>query len=309
MAPRVQQAGAAVVRDAQDRHADRRGDLGDEPFAETYGVAGAGILADRSGNDLFRAGSSGVNGGGSHGSGALVDIEGNDEYTAASLGANGGAFAWITQTVDTDPPAVGNGLLIDVQGDDVFEGAAQGVNGGAGGGILMFHTIPLVTVTGYATGYLVDGAGNDLFEATSRGVNGGTDSFGMGLLLDIQGSDRYAAASVGVNGGARRGPNPVCVEILDRDSLACVQVTVISIGTLLDRHGADNYLAGALGVNGAMQQTCCPGTSPTLAALLLDGGGTDVFQDAEPADINGSGTDKTVVPKGTLGAQIDHQIV
>jgi subtilisin family serine protease len=279
------------------------------PFAETYGVAGAGILADRSGNDLFRAGSSGVNGGGSHGSGALVDIEGNDEYTAASLGANGGAFAWITQTVDTDPPAVGNGLLIDVQGDDVFEGAAQGVNGGAGGGILMFHTIPLVTVTGYATGYLVDGAGNDLFEATSRGVNGGTDSFGMGLLLDIQGSDRYAAASVGVNGGARRGPNPVCVEILDRDSLACVQVTVISIGTLLDRHGADNYLAGALGVNGAMQQTCCPGTSPTLAALLLDGGGTDVFQDAEPADINGSGTDKTVVPKGTLGAQIDHQIV
>jgi hypothetical protein len=60
-------------------------------------------------------------------------------------------------------------------------------------------------------------------------------------------------------------------------------------------------------------QVTCPSPDCNVAAesvngagslgvgALVDGGGTDTYVD----QLGGAGTDKTVVPKGTLGAQID----
>jgi hypothetical protein len=102
--------------------------------------------------------------------------------------------------------------------------------------------------------------------------------------------DSYTAGDYGTNGGASAGvycnyyTNPCTYYANDQ-----------SEGLLLDFGGNDAYTSGSHGVNGGSN------SASGGRGLLLDLGGTDYYYDSD----GGTGTDKTVNPKGTGGAQID----
>jgi hypothetical protein len=76
-------------------------------------------------------------------------------------------------------------------------------------------------------------------------------------------------------------------------------------GLLLDRGGDDLYKAGRCGANGGADISCLRpslGVDATTHGLLVDGNGTDTYEDAL---VNCQ--DCTMVPKSGLGAQVDTQ--
>ena len=95
------------------------------------------------------------------------------------------------------------------------------------------------------------------------------------------GNDSYFAGAGGVNGGSWVGS-----------------------GFLFDGGGDDNYVADQDGANGQADPVlgCFVGCLYNHAAgLLLDKGGRDNYAD----NAGGTGADRTVVPKGLVGAQVD----
>jgi len=247
-------------------------------------IRGAGLLVDLEGNDVYSAGSEGTNGGSSGGVGLLVDSVGNDDFTAGSSGTNGGANA-------------GAGALIDVAGNDFVTGGNAGSNGGGVGG---------------GVGLSLDFGGRDVFSAGNAGTNGGANT-GIGFLLNFQGRDTYTAGTGGTNGGAANGGSGLLFDAFAAEDLleqlagleggrdiysagdfaANGGGNTAGRGALVDTGGRDSYSAGSGGVNGGA----------TLGSgLLADLNGVgDTYADSE----GGTGTDNTVVPKGTVGAQLD----
>lgn len=200
---------------------------------------------------------------------ALVDLEGIDHYTSGrSCGANGGGAA------------LGAGFLYDGEGDDEYVAGEFGTNGGGDFGGL---------------GFLFDGSGTDRYEAGRGGTNGG-GAAGVGLLVDGGGGDRYTAGDAGTNGGAQLGVGGL-VDLGGGDVYIAGAIGTNGgagggFGFLLDGGGNDTYTADTLGVNGG---------AGAGSGLLLDAGGLDTYLDGD----GGSGTNKTVVPKGAVGAQVD----
>jgi hypothetical protein len=249
---------------------------GDDTYtADRYGtngggrLGGVGLLHDAGGNDTYTAGSGGTNGGGDEGVGFLLDQAGNDTYNANRSGTNGGGNG-------------GVGFLVDEGGDDTYTADSFGTNGGSDEGVGFLHDAAgndTYTADSYGTnggglagvGFLHDAGGNDTYTADSYGTNGGGQA-GVGLLLDAAGDDTYTAGRYGTNGGGRLG----------------------GAGLLLDEAGNDTYTAGDRGTNGGGDEG---------VGLLLDAAGTDRYED--PAVPDGSCQDCTLVPKGTLGAQVD----
>lgn len=269
---------------------------GEDTYQARYGAVngggayvGLGALFDRSGNDTYDIlGSASQGGGGFKGAGLLVDLAGDDEYRSlADAGVNGGA--WRFQ---------GLGALVDAGGSDgylVYEGespwSGRGVNGGAYGSS--------------STGFLLDASGDDRYPTstpqTRGGANGGAVDGGVGFLIDGSGNDRYTGTNRGVNGGALVGGSLGMLTDLDGDDAYTATSGATNGGALwhghghlVDASGDDTYEAGGTGANGAGQFAYATG-------LLLDGSGTDRYEDNQ----GGTGTDKTVVPKGVMGAQLD----
>lgn len=204
----------------------------------------------------------------------LLDVGGNDRYTNDAGGAYG-----LRQR-----PA---SALVDLGGADAYildEDAYGNTWGGTGGAAV-------------GAGFLMDMAGADTYVGGSQGVHGG-GSGGAGFLLDVEGDDAYTADRDGVNGGAYRGSG-LLIDLAGADTYAASYSGVNGgaynggSGSLLDLAGDDNYQAGSFGVNG--------GVRFQGRGLLLDGGGWDVYEDDE----GGAGIDRTVVPKGDVGAQVD----
>lgn len=223
------------------------------------------FVLDVGGNDVYKNNA----GGGKFltGAASLLDMAGNDQYTSGGdRGVNGGGN-------------VAAGSLIDAGGDDAYAAGDNATNGGG--------------TTG--TGLLVDGGGNDSYTAGKSSTNGGS-SLGSGNLVDASGNDTYTAAGAGANGGGFIGAG----SLLDgggndtyiAGDTATNGGTNGGTGSLVDVSGDDSYTAGKGGANG--------GAAAGIGSLQ-DGCGTDNYQDGE----GGTGTDKTVVPKGTVGAQID----
>ena len=163
----------------------------------------------------------------------------------------------------------GVGALLDEGGNDTYVGTASGVNGGANFG---------------GHGFLLDADGDDTYLADGAGTNGGVAFGGSGALLDADGHDTYTAGSDGTNGGGLAGA-----------------------GLLVDLDGNDRYEATVTAVNGHAtdgnyDSLVTDQYVPVGVGLLYDGNGTDTYEDFE----GGTGTDKTVVPKGLVGAQLDH---
>lgn len=222
---------------------------------------------------------------------ALVDFgTGADAYgnpaAPRACGVNGGA-------------RFGAGFLMDSGGNDMYVATDSGTNGAGDLG----------------AGFLLDIAGNDAYTGTSGGTNGG-GNVGVGLLLDITGDDAYTGTYGGVNGGGSRSAGGFLFDASGNDVyIAAGQGAngggyVLGAGFLLDSSGNDAYTAtnGGAGANGGaaggtycfiVVLGCVP--VPGAVGLLLDGGGTDNYADSS----GGTGMDKTVVPKGILGAQLD----
>lgn len=165
----------------------------------------------------------------------------------------------------------GEAALFDASGDDLygFQDEDKRRNCGANGGGIA------------GNGLLVDGEGEDTYQAGRAGVNGGGHAPGSsGFLLDAgTGDDLYNGTKNGVNGGS----------------------FVAAVGGLVDQGGTDTYLATDLGVNGGVTNVG-PGGAFAGTGILLDGDGSgDRYVD----DMGGTGEDRTVLPKGLIGAQID----
>jgi hypothetical protein len=205
--------------------------------------------------------------------GALIDTDGDDQYISGrGCGINGGGF-------------FGAGFLLDTDGNDTHTAGTFGTNGGGrnGVGLLVdsdgadtYRAGDIGTNGGgdIGAGLLIDAEQNDTYTAGAAAVNGGGD-LGVGMLVDAQGDDTYNAGSQGANGGGEGGD-----------------------GKLIDVRGVDSYTATGfsglgLGSNGA---------GDLGLGLLLDTGGFgDTYSDFD----GGTGTDRTVVPKGIVGAQVD----
>lgn len=241
------------------------------------GLVGAGLLVDAAGNDTYAADRVGTNGGALQGLGLLVDAAGHDTYAAAGLGTNGGGARG------------GAGLLVDGGGDDLYDAADAATNGG---GFL-------------GRGALLDLAGDDAYAAGALGTNGGAFLPGAdGLLLDLDGHDAYRAAGGGTNGGGQNQGRGALLDLgrTGNDTYAAGRGgtngggSIGGAGLLLDAAGDDRYVALDGGTNGGGELGL---------GLLLDLDGTDTYHDTEPPGSNGSGTDATVAPKGTVGGQVD----
>lgn len=239
------------------------------------------LVIDKGGNDTYsnNAGGSNLHSGEICALGAvvpspaaaLIDLGGGDFYTSGrSCGANGGGAA------------SGAGFLYDAgPGDDTYLAGDFGTNGGGNFG---------------GVGFLFDEDGSNTYTAGDFGTNGG-GALGVGLLVDGAGGDTYVAGDAGTNGGGELGAGGLVDRGAGTDSYQAGGVGTnggANGGTafLIDAGGDDTYLAGSIGVNGG---------GSAGVGLLLDAGGFDSYTD----DDGGSGTNKTVAPKGAVGAQID----
>lgn len=288
------------------------------------GRFGAGLLVDGAGSDVYRAGANlscaddcligilAVNGGASGGTGAIVDGEGRDTYQAgvdlecqgrclvAAGGANGAGFG-------------GSGGIVDLLGDDRYE---AGVNVSADCGGCQIGAVGANGAAALGEGAILDGDGEDAYlvgvdvrsvceqscEVGARGVNGG-GFIGAGRILDVAGEDTYLAGT-NVDATCRPELNPCRV-----GAPASNGGTVLGEGRLEDLVGDDLYAVAAWSELDCVPEgaECGPGGlyvnggADRGTGLLLDGGGFDAY--LGPG--GGSGQDRTVVPKGTAGAQID----
>lgn len=238
---------------------------------------GLGLLLDLNGDDVYSGDRHGANGGASNGAiGRLVDLGGDDAYRAEHVGVNGGGFN------------AGDGALVDASGTDGYDGRVAGVNGGAaanGHGLLVdgagadfyggWRSAANGGAVNGAVGTLVDDGGSDAYRGTwwggSRGINGGARASAVAVLVDTGGGDRYMVAGMGANGGAREG----------------------GAALLVDGDGEDAYIARHRAVNGGAQ---------LASSLLVDAAGEgDTYYDWE----YGSNTDRTILPRGHIGGQVD----
>lgn len=302
--------GAAAVFDfgGNDRYGDGTRGCG----VNGGGVAGAGLLVDGAGDDVYLAASRGVNGGGAElGSGMLLDLGGNDRYEAGGLGSNGGAslptedpfanavapfglhlFAGAVEGGGAAPPVFGAaGALLDFGGSDTYLASTVGANGGGMQG----------------TGLLADfGPETDAYASGGLASNGGALFGGRGLLLDEGGDETYLAdgphdvfgGCCGVNGGGYVSGIGLLYDGGGDDSYlaghedargyhagrngANAGTSLYGVGMLVDEgEGRDRYHGGVVGSNG--------GAEGTGVSVLVDGGGDDTFRGTMYA-VNGGAT-------------------
>lgn len=243
-------------------------DLSDCDNSYTEEVA---LQIDRGGNDTYL---NHAGGGCFFKAAALLDFGGDDAYgdplRPADCGRNGGGH-------------FGTGFLLDAAGRDVYAGHDQGVNGGghSGAGFLLdvgqADDQYLAGRSGtngggdVGTGFLFDDGGNETYVARGGATNGGGDA-GTGTLLDAWGNDRYDAGASATNGGG----------------------LAAGFGLLLDASGDDSYTAEHRATNGGAY---------VGVGVLVDLAGLDAYLDANTPP--GTGTDRSVAPKGPAGLQVD----
>lgn len=211
---------------------------------------------------------------------ALVIDDGGDDRYANNAGGTGAE--------DIDEPGFPAAAVVDLGGADTYgfpEPAPGDRRSGANGGGLM------------GVGMLIDdGTADDTYAAYADGVNGGA-FLGVGLLMDTGGADTYDVEGWGANGGGYPGGIGQLVDLSGDDTYTGTYEAVnggglIGSGLLYDAAGDDVYTAEDTGTNGGAWLG---------QGLLLDEGGNDRYEDED----GGTGEDRTVLPKGPAGAQID----
>ena len=211
------------------------------------GPAGAGLLFDEGGDDLYRANgpvrstydtpttfmsfSQGVGFGirpYDHGGfGALIDNGGNDRYEGGEFSQGGGYF-W------------GTGILHDSSGNDFYYGGryAQGF------------------AAHQAVGLFSDMAGDDVYWAMRAAAQGAAWDQSVAMMFEGGGNDFYRAESLAQGAAAQQ-----------------------SIAWLFDAGGDDAYWSSgdAQGVAGDNSYHYVAGDPVVSLGMLLDAGGTDRY--------------------------------
>jgi hypothetical protein len=226
---------------------------------------------------------------------ALVDLGGHDRYgdpaDPTDCGSNGGGWA-------------GVGFLLDVRGDDTYVAGNGAGNGGGfdGVGTLVdlhgddrYRGEQSVNAASFiGAGSLYDASGDDRYVSEDIVANG-AGLLGAAALVDASGSDRYVANESTVNGAGGLGSGAIVDgagdDVYSGEGRANGGAT-LGTGTLVDGAGDDTYQAGPPPSNGGAE---------LAGAVLVDGEGLDRYREVPDR----RGTDKTILPKGSLGAQID----
>lgn len=275
-------------------------------FFADIGV-GVGLLVDGGGDDVFESGSYGTNGGAIEWGvglihGGLISAGGDDVLEARFFGTNGGVY--------TRAAGAGHGFIVNADGANTYAGGGVGSNGGAHAR----NGAPAVS-----TAFLLDGTGGNSLSGTHQALNGGARwGSAVAMLVSGPGSDTfYTENGLGANGGAHRGEPARAFLVNAGGDNAYLSDDDFGVnggahgggnyGLLYDLTGDDTYIVeDDESVNGGVSESGClvelvVTCASSTVGTLLDGSGTDTYED----DAGGTGTDKTVVPKGTIGAQID----
>lgn len=239
-------------------------------LAQGFGAFGAGLLIDSSGSDTYDIHLTGQGAARTLGFGVLSDRKGRDIYRAGGTALNSPLFADVNYSFaqgfgmgyreDTGGVSGGVGFLLDLAGDDAYlaETYAQGASywfaiGGLwdGGGhdtysayhyaqaSAMHCTAAYLTDNGgddayvtkfgaslaighdYGVAALIDRSGNDIYTARDS-TPGVGNANGIGMFFDFGGDDRYQGPA-GVGNAARSSG---------------------SLGIFLDASGQDKYREG-----------------------------------------------------------------
>ncbi len=262
---------------------DRAGDDVYDAYqdSEGFGMFGVGVLEDSSGNDLY-SGFTQVQGvGQTAGAGLLIDRLGKDVYTAnestidfpspqskdhnvsMAQGAGNGRRA---DYLDGKSLAGGIGILYDIAGDDRYSCGVfgQGVGYWMGVGALWDgdgsdeykgQWYIQGASAHFAIGMLDDLAGNDRYLAPMNMAQGAGHDFSIGLLLDRSGDDLYKAPNLSLGAGNANG-----------------------IGIFVDVAGADQYESSGLTLGRAAEAAKASLRSRALClGLFMDMEGQDAY--------------------------------
>ncbi|MCE9636772.1 MAG: hypothetical protein K8T90_13795 [Planctomycetes bacterium] len=275
------------------------------------GVCGVGVLLDAAGNDVVKSTGALAQGAGQFGFGALIDIAGNDKRTAR-YSAQGAAYFGVGLLFDIAGDdeyvvasdgqgfggAAGVGVLADRSGSDRYEA----IRDPAASGRPSYHQLtpetPRVSVSnaqgcsmgrrgdgadGHSwaggLGALLDGEGDDTYSAANWAQGTGY-WFGTGVLWDGAGNDTYAADWWCSASGAHFCIGALVDEAGD-DVHTCRATNGIAFGhdftlaVLADLAGNDRYECPNDVIARSINRS---------VAMLLDGGGDDVYRSGEKRD-------------------------
>lgn len=271
---------------------------GDDRYELRYsgqgaGFFGIGLLFDLAGRDSYTLWSDGQGFGGVAGVGVLADRTGNDEYLAVPDPAVTGRPSYHTEgriaVSDAQGCAMGRrgdgadghawpgglGALLDGEGDDRYTAGnwGQGCGYWFGTGLLWdgagkdeYRANGWASASGahFCIGAVIDEAGDDLHAVAQNWGPAFGHDFTVALLLDVAGSDRYECGGEGVGHSINRSV-ALCLEG-DGDDRYAFQTEGKHPGLtnfdprFLDRTGTSVYW-----------------TEPTSVGLFIDAGGTDVY--------------------------------
>lgn len=271
---------------------------GDDTYMGRYesqgcGFFGVGLLFDCAGKDDYSIRSDGQGFGGVAGVGVLADRSGDDKYVAIAdpavtkrpsyhqlkdapilsvSNAQGCAMGRRGDGADGHSWAGGLGALLDAEGNDTYSAAnwAQG--------------------TGYwfGTGVLWDGGGNDTYAADWWCQASGAH-FCIGCLVDESGDDHYTCRATNGIAFGHDFTLAVLCDLAGNDTYTSANDTIAhsinrSVAMLLDGGGKDTYRSGDKGRPGAavfdakMLDRRAPSlywTESTSLALFVDAGGDE----------------------------------
>ncbi|MDM7914342.1 MAG: hypothetical protein QUU85_03625, partial [Candidatus Eisenbacteria bacterium] len=296
---------------------DRAGDDRYEGIAgvEGAGLFGVGILADLDGNDRYHAWQQAQGFGYVLGAGLLVDRSGDDLYDAddatirfpsaqsrehnSSL-AQGFGFGKRADFADGHSLAGGAGILADGAGDDTYRCGVFGQG----------------AAYWYAVGILADAAGKDVYEGTWY-VQGSAAHFGCGVLWEGSGDDRYRATHNMAQGSGHDLSLGMLYErdgddAYDAPNLSLGGGNANGIGIFWDVTGDDRYRVEAATTLGRANIGSRGGLRDRIESigLFLDTGGRDSYPPSKEFAGNGrlwtqAGTDEEHPLDTERGAGID----
>ncbi|MEJ5171592.1 MAG: hypothetical protein WHU10_11435, partial [Fimbriimonadales bacterium] len=178
-----------------------------------FGLYGVGLLQDTRGDDRYHVGLFGEGAARTAGAGVLSDLSGNDVYTSGGVEsgaplvpqswqcfAQGAACGY---REDSGGEAGGIGILMDATGDDLYSAGtyAQGASywfsvgllwDGEGHDAYAAHYYSQASAMHLCAAYLVDGAGNDAYTVRTGAMHAIGHDYGLAVLLDRAGDDVYS---------------------------------------------------------------------------------------------------------------------
>ena len=276
---------------------------GDDSYFVKYtgqgcGYFGAGLMLDCAGDDVYKLYADGQGLGGVAGVGVLADRTGNDTYEAVRdstitgrpsyhspddnitvNNAQGCAMGRRGDGADGHSWAGGLGALLDSEGNDTYTSGNWSMGTGYwfgigylhdGGGNDEYRGVCYSQATGahFCIGVLIDEGGDDLHlaEATSNMCVGWGHDFTISLLLNVGGNDTYEVMTNGISYSINRSVTAVIdlggddtyrgqegnrpgMAIFDerfraRDGVGTYFADTTSIGLFLDVGGTDTYWSG-----------------------------------------------------------------